>query len=220
MGRQTLSLTRIGASRMIAVVILAAVALAIWGSVKPAYALGGEVPIGHETASSRPAIAYCGSYAYMAWIGTDSHHSLNFGWPLPSSNSDFANKIYMNSTTTSMEDPNGGVEDGPALACYNNNLYVAYVGANTHIYVGYFTLPGNSGDRYLHQETDTGEATVSSLALANHSGDLFLAFRGSTNTNLYFKGSPNGSTWATGASGVVYFDISSEQTSAGLGLAE
>lgn len=200
---------------------IAAIVLAIGTitRIQPIYAIGGPVFIANEVANGRSAIGYCADQnntAYIAWVGTDSGHSLNFGWPLPGNNTDFAFKTTINdSSLHSPPNPNLA----PALACFNNgsglHLWVAYVGTDNNIHVGWFD--GMEPDRYLHQEGSISETSYSSPGLTNFNGMLWVSWRGAGNNCLNVKGSPTGYIWS--GTGVQKATFTSDTASGGVGVA-
>lgn len=82
----------------------------------------------------------------------------------------------------------------PALASYNNLLYMAYRGwgASTSLYSCYFD--GTTWHPQINVTDQNGAKTSASPALASFNGKLYMAYKGSSSNNLYIC-SFNGSEW-------------------------
>jgi hypothetical protein len=82
----------------------------------------------------------------------------------------------------------------PALAFYNNRLYMAYLGwgASSNLYSCSFD--GSTWSSQTDITDENGAKSSTSPALASFNGKLFMAYKGSSSNNIYIC-SFNGSEW-------------------------
>jgi hypothetical protein len=82
----------------------------------------------------------------------------------------------------------------PALATYNNQLYMAYLGwgASSNLYSCYFD--GSTWHSQINITDQNGAKSSTNPALASFNGKLYMAYKGSSSNNLYIC-SFNGSEW-------------------------
>jgi hypothetical protein len=85
----------------------------------------------------------------------------------------------------------------PALAVFNNRLYMAYIGSgSSNLYICYFDGSQWHGQTKITDQN--GAKSASSPALTAFNGQLYLAYRGSgASTSLYICSSSDGSTWGS-----------------------
>ena len=85
----------------------------------------------------------------------------------------------------------------PALASFNGNLYMAYVGSvSSNLYICYYDGTSWQGQTKITSQNDAKSG--SSPALAAFNGQLYLAFRGSVaSTSLYICSSSDGVNWGS-----------------------
>jgi hypothetical protein len=85
----------------------------------------------------------------------------------------------------------------PALAEFNNRVYMAYIGSgSSNLYICYWDGSQWHGQTKITDQNDAKSG--SSPALAAFNGRLYLAFRGSgASTNLYICSSADGTNWGS-----------------------
>ncbi len=144
---------------------------------------------GPSQTSGKPGIAVCHGEMYVAWTGNASpYHMLISHTTNPFSTGSWSTPQVLNDTAYQ--------PTGPALACFLNQLYIAWAGTNSahNLNVGYYT----DGNAALHNKTTLSQSSTNTPDLAPSSADgkLYLVWRGRDNANLYLSSSSGGTTWA------------------------
>jgi hypothetical protein len=137
-----------------------------WGS--PTVITSEETVVGEpypkEQTVTTPAIATLNGLFYVAWAGTDGHHSLNL---MQSSDlKSFSDQVIL---------PTFGLREGtgPALAVFENALFVAWTDKNNQL-----NLASIYQGTFYNWDQVGSETSYSSPALAADASYLYLAWTG------------------------------------------
>ena len=88
--------------------------------------------------------------------------------------------------------PDAGTTDSPALAVFQNRLYLAWKGhSDQHVWWNSF----DGGQRWAGQQQVPDVGTTSAPALAVFQDRLYLAWKGSSDQHIWLNSSPDGSQW-------------------------
>lgn len=126
-----------------------------------------------DTSYRAPALVSHNGKLFIAWVGTNWAHSLCVAEvPItPNGPSDLTGKVVLRETS----------ENAPALASYQDTLYLGWTGMNyAHSLCVMLSPDGqNFLDKFVSAETSD-----SAPALVVHNNSLFIAWKGSNNTLL------------------------------------
>lgn len=139
-------------------------------------------PIGTESSSAAPALAKHAGLLVIAWTGEDGGNHLNVmastdGITWPENNK---RTIWTDYTAAGT---------GPALASYLGRLYLAYTGADSHLYI----IPSDNGMDFLPEEriplvqTAFDGPAVTARTTQNGDPQFFLSWTGGGNRINYLE---------------------------------
>lgn len=139
--------------------------------------------------ASKPGIAACNGKLYAAFTdNVSSSHSIYItSTATPTTTSSWPDPVPINEQSQQIA--------GPALACWQGHLYIAWAGTNSghSLNTGYYT----DGSPNLSNKHTFTDSTFDSPDIAPFSvdGRLYIVWRGTSNSTINVMSSPNGTTW-------------------------
>ena len=149
----------------------------------------------NETSEGSPALAVFNDRLYLAWTG-EGDHNLNI---ISTNNGqDFGNKVTLDGSRPGV--PNETSEESPALAVFNNRLYLAWTGQGGH---NLNIISSDNGQDFANPVTFDGsrpgapnETSEGSPALAVFHDRLYVGWIGEGDHNPNMMSSDNGQDFA------------------------
>jgi hypothetical protein len=144
----------------------------------------GPATVSSQQADAAPAMMVLNGTLYVGWTGRNAAHNLNLMTYTPTSKV-FGPALVLTDTTL--------VGQGPSLANFKGNLYVAWMGNDHRLNVGRYD-PSNPS--VLANKVTLRETSNQAPALAAFQGRLYLSWRGADG-HLNIISSANASTFST-----------------------
>ncbi len=159
-----------------------------------AYAFKPQAQLGVAGTSAGPAIAFCKGAAYLAWKGESDSSIL---WSKCSDGKTWSAEQVMSSPKGT---PAPGTSDAPALASDGSSVYMAWKGdSDSSIWWSKCTDGKTwSAQQALSSPKGTpAPGTSATPALASDGSSIYMAWKGESDSWIWWSKSTNGKTWST-----------------------